>query len=314
MNMFLKAIRLLEIILGTFFLLSAIGKMADAAYFGELISSYGFDWFSILAPIIILVEFFTGACLILQVYVRAGTLISIIMLVAFTAAFSYAHFVNGIEDCGCFGHLGTKTPVWITYLRNGILLLFALTIWIRDNKQYERAHRHKFALCFLLPIMTVAVFWTGHTWQLSSFYVNRFARPHRLIGLDINKTLLNQYISLSKDSTYIVWVFSYTCSSCINSIENIKQYQDGVADKFIALSVTDDEDGRKRELLDITFDPIEVGDGLVGFIEVVPTLLYIEEGKIKYVIEHSVPSIYNFKSIYLEMTNHEILQQKKTGL
>ncbi len=39
---------------------------------------------------------------------------------------------------------------------------------------------------------------------------------------------------------------------------------------------------------------------------------YVEDGKVKFVIEESVPSIYSFKSNYLEMSNDEILKQIST--
>jgi uncharacterized membrane protein YphA (DoxX/SURF4 family) len=287
--------------------------MLDAANFGELISAYGFDWLSVLAPFIIITEMMAGVCLVLRIYVRFSVLACIIMLLSFSFAYGYANFVNGIANCGCFGNIDVKLPVWATYLRNIVLFLLALFLWKFGEKQNEY-HQWKAKNNLLIPFMAVVLFWTGHTWQLSSFYVNRLAKPHKLIGLEANMTPLKNYTNFSNDSTYVVWVFSYSCNGCINSIENIKQYQKGVADKFIALAVTDDKDGKKRELLDITFEPIDVGEGLAGFIRIIPTLLYIEGGKIKFVIEHTVPNVYSFKSVYLEMNNNEILNQKRKKL
>lgn len=313
MTKFTKVNRLFEITLGLFFLLSGTGKMLDAASFGELISAYGFDWLSVLSPIIIITEIIVGVCLVLRIYVRYSVLACIIMLLSFSFVYGYANIVNGIANCGCFGNIDVKLPVWATYLRNIVLFLLALFLWIFGEKHNDY-HQWKAKCYLLIPFMAVVIFWTGHTWKLSSFYVNRLAKPHKLIGLEANMTALKQYSNFSNDSTYVVWVFSYSCTGCINSIENIKQYQKGVADKFVALAVTDDKDGKKRELLDISFNPIDVGEGLVGFIRIVPTLLYIEGGKIKYVIEHTVPNVYTFKSVYLEMNNSEILKQKRKEL
>lgn len=309
MDKYQKVFRFLEIILGLFFLLSGIGKMLNAARFGELISSYGLDWLSILSPLIIFVELMIGICLVLRVYVCFNLLISIIMLLSFTIAFGYANISNGVDNCGCFGNFEVRLPVWVTYSRNVALLLLALFLWKYRVKPHKGSDYGKLKIIMLITFMAVSVFWTGHTWQLPSFYMNRFAKPHRLIGIEANNTVLNQYINISNDSTYVVWVFSYSCNGCINGVENIKQYQEGVADKFVALAVTADKGGRIRKLLGIPFKPIEVGDGLAGFIKVVPTLLYIERGKIKYVIEQTVPNVYTFKSVYLEMSNNDILNK-----
>ena len=75
--------------------------------------------------------------------------------------------------------------------------------------------------------------------------------------------------------------------------------------------MTDDADGRMHKLLNIPFKAQNVGNELVGFIKVIPTILYIKEGHIFYIIEESVPSVYQFKKLYLEMTDEEILQQQE---
>jgi uncharacterized membrane protein YphA (DoxX/SURF4 family) len=312
MDVNMSVSRLASFVLGAMFIVSGLGKMMDAAAFGELISSYGFDWFSILSPVIIVAELFLGGYLVCGGGAcRVCALLSAVLLVIFTSAFAYANIVHGIEDCGCYGHIGASIPVWATYLRNVVLLALAVYVWRVGKCRPRNTANCKYKLVLLAGFLTVCVFWTGHTWMPSTFYVNKFARPHRLIGVDVNSSPLGQYVQVSKDSTYIIWVFSYSCNGCINSVENIKQYQTGVADHFIPLTVTEDKDGRARELLDIDFVPKEVGNGLTDFIRIVPTFLYVEEGKIKYVIEHTVPNVYTFKSIYLEMSNDEILLTKE---
>ena len=79
--------RLAEIALGGVFMVSGYGKMTNTAGFGELISSYGLDWFSILAPAITLAELALGCCLILRIAIRRSLLVTIAMLIVFTVAF-----------------------------------------------------------------------------------------------------------------------------------------------------------------------------------------------------------------------------------
>lgn len=304
--------RILEWVLGLVFLLSGGGKMVNSVGFGELISSYGLEWFSILAPVVILIELLLGFLLILRLWPRFATLSSLLLLIVFTAAFMYGHLVHGIEDCGCFGSLGQQMPVWATYLRNIVLIALASYAFLHEKKSNTTSlDKNKLSILLLTGIMAVAFFWTGNTWHPSSFYMNHFAKPHPLLGCDINQSPIGNYLQVVEDSTYIIWVFSYSCSGCINSMENVKNYEN-VADRFVPLAVTPDDDGRKRKLLQFPYDPIYVGNALAGFIEVLPTLLYVEQGKVKFIIEESVPSIYSFKSNYLGMSNDEILEQITT--
>lgn len=293
-------------------MISGLGKMINAHGFGELISSYGFDWLSILAPLIILIELFVGLCLILHYRSRLFLFVSGVLLVLFTIAYSYANLINGIEDCGCFGDIETKMPAWATYIRNIFFIILAYLLWKCKPRELSKNTLSWKVECIFFCVIIFA-FCTGNTWRLSTFYANQFAKTHRLIGVPFDETPLKSYFNASADSTYLVWVFSYGCASCVNSVENIKQYQTGVADNFYAFSVSVDKDGRKRKLLDIPFETKYVGEEFVGFIETIPTLLYIKDGKIKYVIENGVPNVNLFKSIYLEMSEDNILRQKLTN-
>ena len=283
----------------------------NSAGFGELISSYGLEHFSILSPVIIMVELTLGFLLLFRLWARFSAVSSIVLLLIFTGAYLYGHLVHGIEDCGCFGSLGSQMPVWATYLRNILLTGLACYVLINERQKHVSLDENKKSLLLITVLMIIAIFWTGYTWRPTTFYMNNYAKPHPLLDCKINESPIGQYLQVSKDSTYLIWIFSYSCGGCINSMENIKQYKD-VADHFVPMSVTPDEDGRKRALLQFPYDAIYVGDNLAGFIEVLPTLLYVEQGKVKYVITESVPNIYSFKSNYLEMSNDEILEQVLT--
>lgn len=299
--------RVAEIVVGMMFVFSGFGKVDSAQEFGELISKYGFDWFSILSPIIIIAEIAIGMLLLLRIATKITAWISFFVLFIFTVAYSYANFIHGIEDCGCFGNLGVQLPAWATYLRNIILLI--LTFYIAKNSPLRQVRWTWASAIVMMSVMLASTFWTGHTWDLSTFYANKYPIPHPLIGQEVKHTPLASYVNAAQDSTYIVWVFSYSCSGCINSIENIKQYQTGVADHFIPLSVNEDSQGRMHKLLSIPFEAKNVGNTLSGFVINVPTLLYITHGRIKFVIEDGVPSVIQFKHLYLGMTEKEILRQ-----
>ena len=302
-------VRLCELVVAVVFLLSATGKMVNAGGFGELISSYGLPWLSVLAPLIVLAELLAGLCLLLQISTRLFALLSLLMLLVFTGAFLYGNVFHGIEDCGCFGDIGRELPSWLTYLRNAVLMLLCcIVIKFGTNKGVS-----PWQWGLIGVLMVGGAFWTGNSWHLSSFYANQFARPHELLNLQVKETPLAPYLHASNDSTYVVWVFSHSCGTCVNGIENIKKYRQGVADRLVTLCVTEPTE-RKNRLLDIDFESEYVGDALQGFIKVLPTLLYIEKGQIHYVIEGTVPNVYLFKKNYLEKTNDEILNEIKTQI
>lgn len=299
-------VRLSELVIGIIFVLSSLGKSVDAEGFGELISSYGLGWFSILSPVIILLEIILGMLMLFHIYSKATAFACIVVVVVFSVAFSYAYLIHGIEDCGCFGNFELRLPVWAVYCRNALLLVLAVFVFVNSDNDMEWR-------CSSLIIMTIVMlcltFWVGHTWKPSTFYVNKFPPSHPLLNLPVADTPLAPYVKADNDSTYLVWVFSYTCGGCINSIENVKQYQTGVADKFVPLSVNEDKKGRMHRLLDIPFEAVYVGNSLSGFITYLPTMLYIEDGRIRHIIEDSAPSVYQFKHLFLGMSEQEIIHQ-----
>lgn len=305
-------LRLAEIVLGAVFIASGIGKMTNAADFGELISNYGFEWLSILAPVIILLELALGFCLLLHLAIRKSLVAIIIMLVVFTMAFLYANLFHGIEDCGCFGGLQAQIPVWAVYLRNILLLIVAF--WLLKNSKGGHYHLpQRWRLTLFLTLMAMSIFWTGKTWHPSTFYKDKFGSEQRLLGLEFSKTPLSEFVTVSPDSTYIVWVYSNRCSRCINSIENVKCYANGVADHFIALAVKKDSNDVRQQLLNISFPSKYIGKKAKGFIRSYPTLFFVEGGKIKHVIEGTLPSVYIFKTRYLGKTDEEILKELTGG-
>lgn len=298
-------LRLIEIVLGAVFITSGLGKMTNSADFGELISSYGLAWFSILSPVIILMELAVGLCLILRLAVKKSLVVTIIMLIAFTLAFLNANLFHDIEDCGCFGELIFQPPVWAVYLRN--ILLLSLAVWLLISTKKARSNLPlRWRLAMFVALMALSIFWTGKTWHLPTVYKDMFGSEQRLLGVALSETPLEEYVKVSPDSTYLVWVYSNRCSRCINSIENIKRYQTGVADCFIALDVKNDSNNIRHQLLNITFPSRFIGKKPEGIIRSLPTLLYVEKGKIKHVIEGEVPSVYYFKTRYLGMTDEEI--------
>ena len=295
-----KAARVFELIVGVVFLITAWGKMGDVSSFGELIIKYGLPFFSILAPLIVAFEALCGLMLVFRLWPRATAAVTAAMLVAFTSAFFYANNFRGVADCGCFGSLGPSAPAWLTYSRNAVLLVLCLLIIFWERKTGDVDSKGlRWGLVGM--VMTVAAFFIGFTFRVPSNYSSQLVNRHPLLDRTMAETGFDRFVTTSADSTYVFYVFSYSCTSCIDGINNIKRYDSrDICDRFYAFPVTHDTDSTLHRFFDIGFEEVFVGDSLQGVVTQLPTVLYVENNRIKFVIEGSVPSAYIFKQFYLE--------------
>lgn len=287
--------RVLELLVGVVFAISCIGKVSNVDRFAELIVRYGFPQFSCLAPLIVIIEALCAICLILELYPRVVSVVTGSMLLCFTAAFFYASTYEGVTDCGCFGNLVESTPAWLTYLRNALLIVASVGIVILLPIGYSKCTTVKWII--VAAVMSAVIYETGHTYKTAP----RYKEAHPLYNQPVKKTVIGNYLTTHKDSTYVLYVYSYDCTTCIDGLNNAKEYGNtDIADRLIGLSVSEDRDSAVHRAFNITFDEIAVGLGLQNVVTGIPVLMYVKNDTIKYVIEGSVPSAYNFKRYYLD--------------
>lgn len=292
-----KSARIFLLFAGAVFLLSSVLKTGNVSGFSELIIKYGFPEIAILSPVIVLIELLCGLFLVLGIYPKETSLITVGLLVVFTGAFTYAHIFNDIQDCGCFGSLGSDLPVWVTYLRNAVLvsMLLLAFLWSEDS---EEGIVNKLGICAIA--FSIACFFAGSTFSIPSSYTGILVPKHPLYGKPVEETAIPQYLNISKDSTYCFYVYSYDCASCINGLNNIKEYDaPEVADHFYGLTVSEDEGNVIHDEFGIGFKEIYIGQALKGRIRTIPAIILVENGIIVNVIEGEVPALHNFRQIYL---------------
>lgn len=286
--------RILEYFVGIVFLVSFLGKVTNAGGFAELIVRYGFPSLSFLSPVIIIAEALCAFCLILNIYPRIVSAITGLMLLGFTGVYFYASTHSGITDCGCFGNMVDNIPAWLTYTRNLLLLIACIAIILLLPKGYTKADNVRWVVLAIL--MTCAVYESGHTYKKAK----RYNEKHPLYNQLVENTMLRPYIETHRDSTYLLYVFSYDCTTCIDGLNNIKDYNKlDAIDRLVLMPVNEDKDSVIHKMFDISIDEIAVGDGLQGEVTAIPVMLYIENNTVKYVIEGAVPSIYSFEKFYL---------------
>lgn len=227
-----KRIEIYSLISGLVFLISGIAKSLDIAVFSDTITQYGFDAFRFLSPLISLSEVLLGLLLVFRIWQKWIAFAGILLLVGFTFIYTYGIFFKGIEDCGCFGQISIlNTSPALTFVRNALLICMLIVIWRKgENKQ----NANKWIAIIILLIMCIAAFMSGYS------YRNVKKNKRNYTPQAITDSVLKDFITTSKDSTYLIFAFTYSCPHCLNSIENLKQYESSKAvNKVIGVALSD---------------------------------------------------------------------------
>ena len=278
-------------LLGLMFLVSAFAKAWDGEAFADMLLLYGPQWFSIGAPVIIMIEAVLGMFLLLRVHPRITAVAADAFLIVVSAIFAYGTLALGIEDCGCFGALSrlyTGKP-WMTFARNGVFLLISVPAWIYPAKDYENHQLPK--LIASLITASAACFICGlamhRTFDLPDISSTKFDTRNQTM-----EKLCNIY-PFSSDSTYVVYLFSFSCVHCQNSFANVQQFEQlHLADKVLGIAM-DDAEAQERfyriyqPQISIMSIPHDTMTQITGQL---PVLLLIKDNRIESVESGSVTS------------------------
>jgi hypothetical protein len=226
-------------ILGLMFLFSAFAKAWDAEAFANMLLLYGPQWFSIGAPIIIMLEAVLGMALVMRVKTRWSAIAADCFLVVVSAIFAYGVLAKGIQDCGCFGvfsKMFTGKP-WVTFVRNALFVAISIPAILDSNRKVRYVYPK---VCLTIVVAAMACFVCGLSMRKSY----KLPKISQVRSNNRSKVMekLNEIYSFNSDSTYVVYLFSFTCPHCQNSFANVQQFQQfNVADKVIGIAVEDQE-------------------------------------------------------------------------
>jgi uncharacterized membrane protein YphA (DoxX/SURF4 family) len=289
-----KRIKIYSLLTGFIFLLSGMGKSLSVSDFSDLIIQYGMAPLRFLAPVIVIIEIFIGLLLVFRVQQKKASFAGLIAIIAFTGIFLYGYLRHDIKDCGCFGSISflTLPPLGI-FIRNGILLYLLLAIWKHGESSVKT---FTWQTAVILTVISGTSFAAGYSSQNQLNFGNNDSEHQ---GKTIQETPLNGFVALSNDSTYLVFVFSYTCSHCLNSIENLKQYEkSGAVDKVIGLA-WGDSIGEKN-LRDHFHPDFSITNcnpmTLFKITNRFPTAYYIRNNAVELVIHGELPCSYVLSS------------------
>ena len=278
-------------IVGIVFLLSSFAKASDSGYFASILSQYGSPFMQFLAPIIILAEAFLGLLLLFFPKTRMFSIFSLIFLLVVIAGYAYGIVFKGIEDCGCFGHLKflSSSPI-IVFARNVVLvILLLISIKYNSNSSIEN-----YKTWFIISIVLVIIsFFAGFSYNVTP--IKKKSLPQLV------DSGLQRFIETSPDSTYFVFLFSYKCPRCLNSIANLNKYEeDGIADKVYGLSTVIDGDEKYVETFNKnfshSFEIINCSKELFNVTSDFPTSYLIKNNQIVLMMKGELPCSYVLKS------------------
>ena len=132
---------LFRMVVGITFLVSGFAKLLlPPEEFIQVLHSYQVIPEVLFSPLTILlpgIELLSGSCLILGFFTRAASIVILIQLGSFIALMSVVIF-SGIElkECGCFGSLGIQETPEQVIIRDAILLIMALVLFITNKHRY----------------------------------------------------------------------------------------------------------------------------------------------------------------------------------
>ncbi|MCL2596362.1 MAG: DoxX family protein [Paludibacter sp.] len=290
-----KRIEIYSLISGLVFLISGTAKAIDISVFSNVITQYGFGNLQFITPLIIFAEISVGLLLIFQVWQKRSALFGLVLVAGFTIIYAYGFIFNGIENCGCFGKITVlNTSPIITFLRNAILLYLLFSVWRKgENKNYL----NKWIALTALIFMCLVAFMSGYTFR----YVGKSKNQKEYQARAIKNTALKDFVTTSKDSTYLVFAFSYTCPHCLNSIANLNEYKrSGVVDKVIGLALGDSIIEKKfTEIFQPNFTIKNYSKELFRLTNDFPTAYYIQNDSIVMELSGELPCAYVFdKSVH----------------
>jgi uncharacterized membrane protein YphA (DoxX/SURF4 family) len=112
--------------------LGTVYKIEDyLTAFGGFWAGLGFAAFP-AAFILILLEFLTGAGLLLQLRIRLSSWVAFIFMLIMTPLTLYIAINNPVTDCGCFGD-ALKLTNWQTFFKNVVFIVLAFIVLLRST-------------------------------------------------------------------------------------------------------------------------------------------------------------------------------------
>ncbi|MDR1200041.1 MAG: DoxX family protein [Tannerellaceae bacterium] len=133
-----------RLLIGSVFVFSGFVKAIDPVGFaikiGDYLVDFGLQNFKPLALLVSInlsaVEFTLGVCMLLGVYRRYTSILTLLFMLVMTPLTLYLALFNPVSDCGCFGDAIILSN-WETFSKNVVLLSAVIFVLIHHQKLFQ---------------------------------------------------------------------------------------------------------------------------------------------------------------------------------
>lgn len=279
--------RILKILLGILFIVSAILKIADMDKFEIYIYSYHFFSLNLsflVARAAIIAELVLGIGLVSNSFHKLMWWGSVLMLVGYTGLMAYALVLGRTDNCHCFGDYLQFNP-WQSIVKNIILLvLFAL---IYPMKGWRFKHDW-LALVGVVLASSIAVFVVSPPDNYTSNYDASHDLQVELFTDALQDPPLNS-LGL-QEGRKVVGIFSTGCEYCKMTAQKLSLMQSyyGFPEEDVLYIFMGTEEGVEQffETSESTRYPYVVYDDVKRLLSInngiFPILVMLEDGHVTY--------------------------------
>jgi hypothetical protein len=255
-----------------------------------LLNSYGFPYIDLLAPVIILLEVILAFLFFVHHRVKTISLCSIVLMLLFTAVYTFGLTLQGVTDCGCFGvlQLPEFPPYWV-YIRNVFLLVLLNYLYFSvQNEIAEWSRRRWIVFCAYIGIL---MFVAGISFRPNAFLP---VKEHPLTSQSISDTPLREHVPQTQSA--LVLCYGYQCSHCMNTMENVLAMQRyGIVDTVVAIAVVPEDMDVDSARMSFHRHYPQIGNNEIAAqsipqITLFPTSLLIEQDTIRQVFVGELPN------------------------
>lgn len=210
---------IIRILIGAFFITTAILKLLSLDSFEIYIYSFNifsFNLCAIVARLIIAAELLLGAFLIAKILYKPTWWLTLFMLVAFTLFLVYVALFRHDTNCHCMGDLVELNPVY-SIVKN--LITIVLLLFIRKNEDY--CFRGKLTVGILIPLLALG----------TPFILFPTDSAYNLVMKSDNAVNVKQFNTFMQDSTtqslqinhgnYVLGFLASGCKYCKLSAKKI---------------------------------------------------------------------------------------------
>jgi uncharacterized membrane protein YphA (DoxX/SURF4 family) len=277
--------KILKILLGILFIVSAILKIADMDKFEIYIYSYHFfslNFSFLVARAAIIAELVLGIGLVSNCFHKLIWWGSVLMLIGYTGLLVYALAIGRTDNCHCFGDYLQFNP-WQSIIKNVVLLgLFALIYKVKGWRfKYDRL-----VLVGVILASGIAVFAVSPP----DNYTPSYNASHDLQVELFNEALQDPPLDKLglQEGKKVVGIFSSGCEYCMMTAQKLSLMQSyyGFPEEDVLYVFMGTEEGVEQffETTESTRYPYVIYDDVIRLLKinngVFPVLVMLENGQV----------------------------------